>query len=461
MHLPARYSRDTQGGIEITNLRIAILVLGIVASACSPKTLEIADSVERGSPGDQLPTASEPAGNRESCERRAADLSWTSERSATVAVLSEGGDTSPRVEAVVYPHPGYDGDPWSQWGQGLVLDDGRYLSAIGDHGGPDGNSYVFEYDPATETLTQIIDMLAIVDHTPGDWGFGKIHAQMVRGSCDNVLLTTYWGTRRGIEYTAGYRGDVLINIDPKLKTVGTRGVVHPEHGVPSLAATPDGRLLYAEAVDPLRDDGGAFLVQSAADGTTLFIDDDPSHTGYRAIAVDADGSAFYSIGEGRLAVYSPESNTRSQLEALIPGDWLRAATEPDSHGTLYGVTRSPEVFFALHPDGTVRTLTNALGYTTSVALSPDGAMLYSVPEAHGRSWQLGAPLMAVDTTTGTQETLVELQPLAEEHLGLRLGGTYNVAIDKSRGTIYVGMNASDASDDSGFGEVVLMIVTLP
>jgi hypothetical protein len=69
--------------------------------------------------------------------------------------------------------------------------------------------------------------------------------------------------------------------------------------------------------------------------------------------------------------------------------------------------------------------------------------------------------MAVDTTTGEQEILIELQPLAEVHLGVRLGGTYNVAIDKERRTIYVGMNASDASDDSGFGEVVLMIVTLP
>jgi sugar lactone lactonase YvrE len=219
--------------------------------------------------------------------------------------------------------------------------------------------------------------------------------------------------------------------------------------------------LYAEAVDPLGDHTGAFVVQDAADGTTIFVDDDPSHTGYRTIAVDADGRAFYSIGEGRLAVYNPQSNTKSLLEAKLPGDWLRAATETDEQGTLYGVTRNPEVFFALHPDGTVRTLTEALGYTTSVALSPDGTTLYSVPEAHGRSWQLGAPLMAVDTTTGEQEILIELQPLAEVHLGVRLGGTYNVAIDKERRTIYVGMNASDASDDSGFGEVVLMIVTLP
>jgi len=441
--------------------RIVMLVLGIVLSACSPETLETANSSERGSPSDPSTVASESGGNRESCAGRPTDISWTSEVSARVVVLSEGSDTLPRVEAVIYPHPDYDGDPWSQWGQGLVLDDGRYLSAIGDHRGPDGNSYLFEYDPATKKLTQIIDVLAIVEHTPGDWGFGKIHAQMVRGPCNNVLVTTYWGTRRGIEFTTGYRGDLLINIDPQFKTVGTRRVVHAEHGVPSLAASPDGRLLYAEAVDPLGDDSGAFVVQDAADGSTIFVDDDPSHTGYRTIAVDADGRAFYSIGEGALAVYDPQSNTRSRLDAKLPGEWLRAVTEPDRQGIWYGVTRNPEVFFALHPDGTVRTLAEALGYTTSVALSPDGTTLYSVPEAHGGSWEIGAPLIAVDTTTGEQEIVIELQPLAEEYLGVRLGGTYNVAIDKERRTIYIGMNTSDTNDDSGFGEVVLIIVTLP
>ena len=459
--LPTQYCRDTRRGNEITRLRMVMAVLGIVLSACSPERLESADRPEGGSPSDPSSVASESADNREGCVGHATDEPWTSDVSAKVVVLSEGSDTKPRVEAVVYPHPGYEGNPWSQWGQGVVLDDGRFLSAIGDHQGPDGNSYLYEYDPARETLTQIIDVLAIVDHTPGDWGFGKIHAQMVRGPCDNVLVTTYWGTRRGIEFTAGYRGDVLIDIDPQQRTVGTRGVVHPEHGVPSLAGSRDGRLLYSEAVDPLGDDTGAFVVRDSTDATTIFVDDDPSHVGYRAIAVDADGRAFYSIGDGTLAVYDPNSNTRSLLDARLPGSWLRAATEPDEQGTIFGVTRDPEVFFALHPDGTVRTLTEALGYTTSVALSPDGTTLYSVPEAHGGSWRLGAPLMAVDTASGDQETVVELQPLAEEHLGMRLGGTYNVAVDTQRGRIYVGMNASDTSDDSGFGEVVLIIVTLP
>ncbi len=441
-----------------TNGWIAILVLGIVMSACSASTLETADGPERGSAATP---GSEAVDNGALCEDLPKDVPWSSDMSAQSVVLAEGGGTSPRVEAVIYPHPDYEGEPWSQWGQGVVLDDGRHLSGIGDHRAPDGNAYLFEYDPADRRLTQIADIQTITDHTQGDWGFGKVHAQMVRGPCNEVMVTTYWGSRRGIEFTDGYQGDMLISINPQRRTIAAEGVFYPKHGVASLAASPDGGLLYAEAADPLNDDAGAFVVRDTANGRTVFVDTDPSHTGYRSIAVDAEGRAFYSVGNRTLAVYDRESNTSSRLAAKLPGEWLRAASEPDGQGTWYGVTREPDVFFALDPDGTVRTLSEAIGYTTSVALSPDGTTLYSVPRAHGDSWKLGAPLIAVDTATGEQEIVVELQPLAEQQLGMRLGGTYNIAMDMQGRTIYLGMNASHASDDSGFGEVVLIIITLP
>ena len=47
-----------------------------------------------------------------------------------------------------------------------------------------------------------------------------------------------------------------------------------------------------------------------------------------------------------------------------------------------------------------------------------------------------------------------------EELGLRLGGTYGLAVHPSGDRIYIGMNASPSDDDSGFGEVVLLVVDL-
>jgi hypothetical protein len=63
----------------------------------------------------------------------------------------------------------------------------------------------------------------------------------------------------------------------------------------------------------------------------------------------------------------------------------------------------------------------------------------------------------VDAGTGAEEVVVELNPLAEQHLGLTLGGSYNVVVSPSGDTVYVGMN----SGPDGFGEIVLLVVHLP
>ena len=66
--------------------------------------------------------------------------------SAQSVVLAEDIDGL-KVQAVVYPLPDHRGKPWTSWGQGLALADGRFFSAVGDHFGAEGNSYVYEFDP--------------------------------------------------------------------------------------------------------------------------------------------------------------------------------------------------------------------------------------------------------------------------------------------------------------------------
>jgi hypothetical protein len=106
-----------------------------------------------------------------------------------LADLGEAGGV--RVEGALYPRPDYPGNPWSQWGQGWALPDGRFYSGLGDHQGADGNSFLYEYDPASGSLTMIGDLLSYVDHQPGSWGYGKIHGQMVGGACGEIYLSNY------------------------------------------------------------------------------------------------------------------------------------------------------------------------------------------------------------------------------------------------------------------------------
>lgn len=388
---------------------------------------------------------------------------WEDGPSAELVTLSEGGDGEPRVRAAVHPLPDHEGDPWSQWGQGVVLEDGRSLSAVGDHLGRDGNSYLYELDPEAGRLTLVADVASVAGHEPGDWGYGKVHAQMVLGPCGEVYAATYWGTRDGIEYGGSYQGDVLLRIDPERRTTESLGPVLEEHGVPSLAGWAPGGLLYAEAADPDRFDPqrGAFVVLDMATGERVFATpDEEDHRGFRAMAVDAEGRVLFSRTGGRLARWDPATGELTDLDLQLPGEFLRAATPPAPDGTVYLATEEPEVLLALEPDGTLRELGELRGYTASLALSPEGDRLWYVPGAHGDAPEQGTPLVEVDTATGDERVVVELDPLAREALDLTLGGTYNIAVAPDGTTLHIGFNAAPAGSEDTFGQVVAVVVEL-
>ncbi len=458
------------GGLLLV-LGAGVSVVAILTSG-SPRDALSGGSTSDGSPSNNQPeTDGQPVGTAvtQGGPQAAGDCDlppgepFVGGPSATLIDLGEVNGV--RVEGVVYPRPDYEGHPWSQWGQGIVLVDGRFLSAIGDHIGPDGNSYIYEYDPATGTLATLGDHLSYVDHEPGSWGYGKVHGQMVAGPCGEVYFTSYWGTYRDIRFDDSYQGDILFRIDPDLRTIAALEVPVEEHGVPSLAGSAADDLVYGEAIDPLLKTSGIvegpFFVYDTEAEQVIFEGPSTPHSGYRNIMVDSEGRAYYSIGAGQLAVYDPGQNDITTYPNMMPGDWLRASTTATPDGRVIGVTREPDVFFVLKPSGEIKSLGAARGYTTSMALHPDGERFFYIPDAHGSAWVTGAPLISVDTRTGEQTVVAELNPLAEAQLGLRLGGTYNIAVAPSGQTVYVGMNAGPLGSDDGFGEVVLLVVHLP
>lgn len=441
-------------------MRTAVVTAMVLLVACTGTARPDAAPPVTGSAAQTTAQIATPttevsvASPSESCDP--AGQPWTVSLTASAQpLLNQDGL---EVEAVVYPHPDYEGKPWSQWGQGIVTSDGRFYSAIGDHLGQDGNSYLYEYDPSTNELALIADVRAVTGQVPGSWGYGKVHAQMVEGSC-GIYVATYWGTRRGLAFDENYRGDHLLRLDPAARTVADLSVIAPDYGVPSLASSPDHGVIYAEAVDPFVQPNEGWFVVLDQGGQEIFRTDVP-HVGFRAMAVDAQGRALFSAGNAELAVYDPEVNEVTTTITGLPGTWLRAASSPSPDGTIFGVTREPDALFALGPDGAVRDMGAVEGYTTSLALSPDGETLYYVPYAHGGSSQRGTPLVAVDTATGDQRHLVLLNEAAEETLGLTLGGSYDVAMSPTGDTLYIGMNAGLVGSGENFGSVVLLIVHL-
>jgi outer membrane protein assembly factor BamB len=204
-----------------------------------------------------------------------------------------------------------------------------------------------------------------------------------------------------------------------------------------------------------------FVALDMATGEQVFATpDDEDHRGFRAMAVDGQGRVLFSRSDGRLARWDPASGQLTDLDVTLSGDFLRAATPPAPDGTVYLATQDPDVLFALDSDGELRELAELAGYTASLAMAPDGGRLWYVPHAHGGAAEVGTPVIEVDTASGEQRTIVELDPLARPVLGLSLGGTYNVAVDAAGSTLYLGMNAGDGAEGESFGEVVLVIVEL-
>jgi hypothetical protein len=363
-----------------------------------------------------------------------------------------------QVDFAVYPRPEYEGKPWSDWGQGVVLPDGRYLSAIGDHLGQDGNSYLYVFDPDAGRLTQFSDVQSLVDHEAGSWGYGKIHAQMVQPTCDSVVFATYWGNRRGIEYSGSYTGDYLFRLDPSTLEIEPLGVPIEGHGIPSLA-TADG-LIYGEAAAPIEEappERGVFFVYDPESEEVVYQSDDPTHTGFRSILVADDGSAFVAADDSKLLHYEPGGELATYPDPL-PAGWIRAVAAPTEDGTVYGVSTQPDRFFAYHPDGSFEDLGPAQAYTASIDLLADGRIIY-VPDAHGDAPLHGTSVFAFDPESGTEEALVQLNETAERELGLTLGGTYSIAVDEERNRIFIGFNAGTDPEDP-WGEVVLAVIHL-
>ncbi len=444
--------------------------------ACAPVEGTSSSSVVNG--GDSAPTTGDTGSGESStpgstsgsdngeCSPSEGGVSWREDAAATLEEIDAGDGVT--IYAAEYPLPGPTEGLWSQWGQGIALGDGRHLSAVGDHLGIDANSYFFVYDNADRSLTRFADALSTIPHEDGAFGYGKVHAQMVRDACGAVWAGTYWGTRDDLTYDNGYEGDRLLEIDPEARTIADRGAFAGEMGSPTMTMAADGRTLVAGSVDVEASDEtdrGLLTVYDTIARETVRQIDDERQEGFRALGLDpVSGRVFYSIGDNRLAALDPASGEFEDVEGTMPGWWLRSVTRPAPDGTVYGVADDEPGLFSIAPDGGFTELGDPGGTTTSIAMTPEGDRIFWMPEAHGSAWEIGAPIMTMDTASGEITEVASLLDPFETALGLLPGGTYSMVYDDGR--LVIGVNASplgngsddDSEDESGFGTVVLVVV---
>jgi len=392
-------------------------------------------------------------------------------RGLTATAQTMTGPRGITVDFAPYPLPPYDGKPWSDWGEGLVASNGRYYSAIGDHLGADGNSYLYEYDPASRTLRAVGDVLkAYGAHRQGDWGYGKVHGQISEDACGQLYFHTYWGTRRGLRYGGSYSGDLLMRYDPRTQQLVSLGVPMPEMGSPSTQMWAAGGLFYGEANHPASKDapwpeGKIFWAYDVSSQKVTFrsprlID----HGSGRDIAVDRDGRAYYSGGGRDLLRYDPATNTEERIASFPHDGKLRASSDPAPDGKIFMTTNKKGEYHAYlfdPEDGALTELAALAGDTADLAISASGQVAYFTPGAHGQGRELGFPLMEIDRS-GSKRTIVELGPIIAAAGGPYPAGTYSYSTDPANpGDIYILANAGAIGSDGNFGQPLLIVVHLP
>jgi hypothetical protein len=366
---------------------------------------------------------------------------------------------------------------WSSWGDICLADDGKVYSGIGDHAddaGGDARCFLYVWDPAAKSLTQIVDMNRVIPPQAGQPAWSKVHAKIDQGSDGKIYFscTLNDGNRannKNFRWTKTLPGGQLYQYDPAKRQTS---VVSTLPGAPRCTATSlydrqrntwwcnlevGGNALYG------LDLGTRKPVFQAADGSVGF---------NRSFALGANGNIYFNGPMNNLWKYDRAGNRMAQTKSNFgksPG--MRSATREARNGHLYGTAHSTGVLWRYAP---ARDELTTLGpcwltgdYVTVAELSPDERFLYYLPGAHGQATRSGTPVIQYDIANGRRKVIAFLARAFEQTQDYVPAGTYGVKISADGGTLYVNFNGHPTKNlpkhlrPNGFGLCAFAAIHIP
>ena len=398
---------------------------------------------------------------------------------APANVLRDGvtiAKTAPKVDFLYYPCQTYPAKIWSNWGDGLAVN-GKYYSSIGDHNAPDGNAFVYEYDPATQVLRLLVNLRDIIRSMIGWYTPGKIHGRLDLGSDGMLYFSTHRGATNITTDKYHYEGDWIIRVDPK--TAKAEIVAHgpvPKHCIPCSVLDPDRLIFYggtAPGVAPKgagEDNGVRFFAYDVKNKKVLF--DGPNGPARYMIFAKSTGKIYYSPGKenmiGDLVCYDPaKGGAPYPIKASLG---LRSATQETPQGMVYTVSKSQKkgggaAIFAFNTKtetaeeiGPASVASNE--YITSIDADPTGRYLYYVPGAHGGAHRDGTPIVQFDVKTRQRKVIAFLHPFYKDKYGSALVGTFSTAVDPRGDKLYVTWNV-DRLDSRVWDCCAMTVIHIP
>ncbi|OAI47121.1 hypothetical protein AYO44_10105 [Planctomycetaceae bacterium SCGC AG-212-F19] len=388
-----------------------------------------------------------------------------------LAGLREGvtvAKTPPTVDFLYFPGQTYEGHPWSNWGDSVAAN-GKYYASIGDHLAPQGNAFVYEYDPATKKFRLLADVRKILGLPDGHYTPGKIHGRLDIGDDGCIYFSTHRGSTKVTTDAYHYKGDWIIRVnvaDGKAEVVAQGPV--PKHCIPCSVLDPRRLIFYGGTAQGsgAEDEGIQFFAYDVQNKKVLYSGDNgPSRY---MIFAKSTGRIYFNPGKdtSTLMRWDPEKKTAPEK---IPGAiGIRTATQETPLGIVYTASQGQAGRESmLYAFDTKTEKGEELGplavakqqYVASLDADPTGRFLYYIAGAHGHSDADGTPVVQFDTKTKRKKVIAFLHPFYKDKYGVTLTGTYSTAIDEKGEKLYVTWNANRASKN--WDTAALTVIHIP
>ncbi len=377
--------------------------------------------------------------------------------------------TAPRVAFAFYPGQDYPGNPWSNWGDGCVRN-GKYYSAIGDHRGPTGNAFVYEYDPARlsseSAFRKLVDLKQLLGRPEGHYVPGKIHSRLDVGSDGWLYFSTHRGSPRYTTPEYHYEGDWILRCNPQ--TGEAQVVVHApvgKHCIPCSVLDPSRMIFYGGTAAGQGSEIRFFAYDIL--GRRLLCDVPHGPPRYMILALST-GRVYYTPKDSSELLMRFDPAEAKEPVSLHVAIGVRAATHETPQGIVYTVSQGERGSeSSLYEFNTKTETARVLGsaavgqqqYIASLDADPTGRYLYYVPGAHGGSTDDGSPIVQYDTRTGRKKVLAFLHPYFQQKYGLALAGTYSTALDERGERLFITWNVSRGS--RAWDCCAVMVVEIP
>ncbi len=349
---------------------------------------------------------------------------------------------------------------WSQWGEVTKGPNGRFYMASGDHRCRNGRVFITEYDPAAKEQRIVVDVGKTCGWKENQLVHGKIHGRMDIMPDGTLVAATWNGSPIRQEWLDnGYvKGGYLL-------TYNIFTGVAEDHGIPFYGDSwpyhsVDTQTGVIMAVGAYYN----FMAYDVRNRKLLFGGMPPDGIKWclRATLLDERTGLLYATDEStetkRFVCYDQRTNTFRRLACSPPPhpvtgapERLRAYTARRTPAGTFWCMGQEGTLFTFHPDEE-RTELKGVNwdekgvYTTSVAMDSQFKYIYYVPGSHGRTMNLGTPVVQYSIESGEKKVIAFLGPYSHETYGYATTGTFGIELSEDDSLLVIQMNGGFGPD---------------